>query len=476
MTSTSAGSTSAAGAPARDQSVRPRLRRPLSPLERWYWIADQISPLNGIARARVHGLLPVQVLRRALDVLQDRHPLLRVAISSEPDGTRAEFVPVEGQPVPLRLAVADAEDQTAWEREVNEHELVTGVDWRTGPLLRAVVISQRTEESATPDDAPAHDLLLVASHCVADGLTLLSLLRQWIEIAAELHAGRTVLAPPFRALPATEDLVPERHRGVEGSARLAALMLRDTLASRRLRAQRIVPGRAVPAEERRTQMLHRTLTGAQMELVTRACKRQGTTVHGALAAALVTAVAKDAGTCSPAHFSIGSPVDFRSSLSGAISREEAGSYAATLPSLVAYRPGRPLWPMARSISKDLARRRARGEHLTLVKLLGSAGPASVENSGPFVRFMDEKGPINLCLSNVGRHDFPARLGPWAVSDAQLVAGISVTGSMVATAITAHGQLAWNFSYVPGTISPLRAQGLADDCVRTVLTAAASAAG
>jgi hypothetical protein len=29
--------------------------RPLSPLERWYWIADQISPLNVIARAQVRG-------------------------------------------------------------------------------------------------------------------------------------------------------------------------------------------------------------------------------------------------------------------------------------------------------------------------------------------------------------------------------------------------------------------------------------
>ncbi|MBG7343390.1 hypothetical protein I5J22_24050, partial [Pseudomonas aeruginosa] len=55
------------------------IRRPLSAVERWYWLSDQFSALNVISRVRVHGRLSIDDLRRGLDALQARHPLLRGA-------------------------------------------------------------------------------------------------------------------------------------------------------------------------------------------------------------------------------------------------------------------------------------------------------------------------------------------------------------------------------------------------------------
>ncbi|HHM6191963.1 TPA: hypothetical protein ACRNLN_001639, partial [Pseudomonas aeruginosa] len=49
------------------------IRRPLSAVERWYWLSDQFSALNVISRVRVHGRLPIDDLRRGLDALQARH-------------------------------------------------------------------------------------------------------------------------------------------------------------------------------------------------------------------------------------------------------------------------------------------------------------------------------------------------------------------------------------------------------------------
>ncbi|MGU0511832.1 condensation domain-containing protein, partial [Pseudomonas aeruginosa] len=56
------------------------IRRPLSAVERWYWLSDQFSALNVISRVRVHGRLSIDDLRRGLDALQARHPLLRARI------------------------------------------------------------------------------------------------------------------------------------------------------------------------------------------------------------------------------------------------------------------------------------------------------------------------------------------------------------------------------------------------------------
>ncbi|MEW1656696.1 MULTISPECIES: FAD-dependent monooxygenase [unclassified Streptomyces] len=447
----------------------PRVRRTLSPLERWYWIADRTSPLNGVFRTRVHGPLELPLLRRALDILQSRHPLLRTAISGDDGGAAPAFRPVGGRPIPLRnvrIPAADPDADTRWEHEVNEHELAEHLDWRNGPLLRTVVITR--EGAAREDDV--HDLLLTAAHCIADGTTGLSLLREWIDIAAQLTVGEEPSPTSRRTLPAAEDLLPHRHRGEAGTAALTALMERDESEARRLQPRRVTPSQPVPFRQRRTRMVHRTLTGGELELLVGACKRHDVTVHGALAAAMVTAVAQEAGTPEPAHFSIGSPLDFRAELDPAVSHDEAGTYAATLPSRVLYRPGTPLWPMARAISQDLADRRKREEHLSLVNLLGRSGPSTSTDDETFMRYMDEQGPLNLCLSNLGRHDFPDRTGPWRITDTQLIAGISVTGAIVATALTSHNQLTWNFSHIDGIVPAPRAHHIADASVHTLLSA------
>ncbi|OON32371.1 MULTISPECIES: hypothetical protein [unclassified Micromonospora] len=463
--------------------------RALSPLERWYWIADQVSPLNVIARVRVRGHLPPELLRAALDDLQARHPLLRVAIATRPDGRRPRFVPTD-RPIPLRRAApgsdgaadaglpaapgvptdpaAAADPDAGWLREVNERELADRVDWRAGPLCRAVVLTT----GAAPGDA--HDLILTLPHCVADGTTALSLLRQWIEHADRLAAqgppgpdGRTpVSAEP--ALPPAERMFPRRYRGVTGALRLGGQLLRDLYAVRRHRPTRVTPSRFVPFTERRSRLLHRTLTAEQVAALARACRRERTTVHGALAAAMVLAVAAETPPPAPGHVAIGSPVDFRAALTPPVPERAVGAYVATVPSFVPYRPGVSLWQVARSISGDLAGRRRRGSHFAMVDLVRLSCPPSVAASGRFVELTERTGPVNLCLSNLGRYDFPDRIGAWRLGGAQFVAGLSVCGYFVATANTSHGELAWNFVHVPEAVPDARAARLVAACVDAVL--------
>ncbi|WP_033823492.1 FAD-dependent monooxygenase [Kitasatospora sp. MBT63] len=447
------------------------VRRELSPLERLYWIADRTSPLNVLARARVHGHLPPSLHRRALDALQLRHPLLRVAITDDGTGSHPAFTPCDGQQIPLRhveVPPGDPEADTRWEREVNDRELAESVDSSTGPLLRAVVITS----GGTDGDGQGrvHDLLLTASHTIADGKTCLSLLREWIDLAARAATGTPLRITPLPVRPATEDLLPRRHRGTAGVSGLKAMMARDQADAGPGPAQRVVPSRQVPFEQRRTRMLHRSLTADRLDMLVEAATRHGTTVHGVLAAAMVTAVARDAGTPAGGHVSIGSPVDFRRDLDPAVALDEAGTYVATVPTRVRYEPDRPLWSTAREISQDLVRRRAREDHLAMLSLPRWAGLDSPQECASFMRFMDEQGPINLCLSNVGRYEFPDRVGPWQVSEAQFLTGISIMGAVVATATTCHGRLAWNFSHVEHLVPHARAQRIADESVRSVLSA------
>ncbi|MFI5818157.1 short-chain dehydrogenase [Streptomyces rishiriensis] len=442
------------------------IARPLTPLERWYWICDQISPLNVIGHVRVRGRLSEEVLGQGLDALQARHPLLRAAIRAEADGSGAHFVPLTGQPIPLRtVSLPDGDEHPGephWQRELNEHEFSEPVDWATGPLARAVAISR----------SDVHDLIITVPHCVADGTTVLSLLRQWLHLAARCETGEVrgdAELEPARALPGPEGLLPPEYRGMKGAAKVAAQLLSDQSAARRLKPSRLEPSRRVPFAQRATRLIHHELDGQDVEVLAQACKRERTTVHGMLAAAMVTAVAEDADT-GPGHLTIGSPITFRETLEPPVTDDELGTYVATVPSVVAYRPGQSLWPMARAISRDLARRRNRGEHLTAVAAMGFVAPKTVAKSNRFLRFMEEKGPITLCLSNLGRFDFPDRIGPWEVSDAEFVTGLSVNAYFVATVNTSHGRLAWNFTHVDQAVPRDRTARMADASVESVLAA------
>ncbi|MBH9247408.1 hypothetical protein I5K69_19185, partial [Pseudomonas aeruginosa] len=75
------------------------IRRPLSAVERWYWLSDQFSALNVISRVRVHGRLSIDDLRRGLDALQARHPLLRGGGAARGGGA-----PGPAPPPPAELA------------------------------------------------------------------------------------------------------------------------------------------------------------------------------------------------------------------------------------------------------------------------------------------------------------------------------------------------------------------------------------
>ncbi len=76
------------------------INRPLSAVERWYWLCDQFSTLNVISRVRVRGELRFAALRRGLNKLQARHPLLRARIEHD-DGLNPRWVPC-ARPIPLR--------------------------------------------------------------------------------------------------------------------------------------------------------------------------------------------------------------------------------------------------------------------------------------------------------------------------------------------------------------------------------------
>ena len=281
--------------------MSPEVRRALCPTEKCCWIADQISPTNVVARVHLRGHIGSGFLERAAAALAAEHPLLRVSIRTDSDGTNPTFVPSAGA-VPIRRVNGD---YLEWERQVDDHELNTPLDWQRGPLIRIVDVALGSS------DDEEHDLLLTAaSNTIADGTTALSLLRRLLEHADRLSAvdciDEVVRSRPAAASP--DELLPARCRGLRGMATFAASGLADLLARTMVRPHPLAL-EYIAGAQRRTKLVRRVLSSVELDTLTRRCRAEGVTVHGALAAAMAIVVGPAAARRDSGRICIGSAIN-----------------------------------------------------------------------------------------------------------------------------------------------------------------------
>ena len=252
-------------------------------------------------------------------------------------------------------------DRLEWERQVDQHELGTSLDWHSGPLVRIVdVVLDSSEE--------AHDLVLTVSHIIADGTTALLLLRRLVE-----HADRVAAAAPVDdfvvsrpVIGAPEDLLPARYRGPRGIARLAAIGLADGLSTALVRPRRLMPESPVNPSCRRTRLIRRALSSTQLDAAGTSLPIGGS--HCALRAR------RRDGDGDRAHRGarrFGTNLyrladRLRAELDPPVSADEAGAYVATVPSIVCFGGDRDVWSIARQLNRSLGRRRRFGQHLALL--------------------------------------------------------------------------------------------------------------
>ena len=150
--------------------------RPLGKLEHIIWLIDQAKPMHFAVAAEIAGAPKLDDWTKALYLVQLRHPLLSVRIEGRQGGV--PWFHRTHCAIPLRTVEAAEED---WEAVVGQ-ELETPFDPHAAPLVRAVLIND--------DDRCV--FILVAHHAIADGMSLVYLVRDVL---------RALGAAPLEVLP-----------------------------------------------------------------------------------------------------------------------------------------------------------------------------------------------------------------------------------------------------------------------------------
>jgi condensation domain-containing protein len=244
--------------------------RPLLLMERTMY-RDGRTPFTSIFSIKLIGVLEEARLRRALECVQAKHPLLRCVVEDTANGP--EFV-LQEKPAPIPLRIVERKDENHWQTEVCR-EWTVPFDTNCEPLMRLVWLR----------GSGVHELLLIVHHCICDGYSGINLLRELLNVYNQPAQG----IGSYEALGGVEDLVPadlmqdrrflRRVRWKRGLLRLILFLKRRNNYKRN--SQRITPDQMY---------FHRWHVGSAASLaLAERCRSEEVTVLTAVSIALMQA-------------------------------------------------------------------------------------------------------------------------------------------------------------------------------------------
>ena len=240
---------------------------------------DGHAPFTSVFSIQLLGRLDEERLRLALARLQAKHPLLRSVIEDGAGSEGPRFVLLDrSEPIPLRIVERKSDDD--WQTEVRR-EWVAPFNARRDPLVRLVWV--RASEVS--------ELILVGHHCICDGQSGLTLLRECLSAYDEPEKD----LGSYDALGAIEDVVPagllkDRRFRRRMRWKIAALRL-ILLWQRRTRA------RSAPPIRGEQMYFHRwSLDKAASRTLTDRCRAEGVTILAAVSVAFLQAFRDVRGT------------------------------------------------------------------------------------------------------------------------------------------------------------------------------------
>lgn len=368
------------------------MERPLSGMERMMYLHSASE--NAFTCARIRGPLDEAMLRRSLERLQRRHPLLGARVIRKQDVLTftTEAVP----PIPLRLTSDDGSGQSFL--KVITEELVTPLDRTNGPLARFTLVRHPAGERA--------ELILTVDHTIADGTACLQAIRDLLtsDQAAESEPAIPPL-PITHLIPASlidAGLPPVPSR--DAPPPLASTFSVSTTGFK-----------LVPAQ----------LAREPMQALVQHCRQRGVTVHAAVCVAFGEAFAALFGKKTKVTLSC--PVSLRPRLDPSV-REAFNCSIGFTRFHVDVSSESAFWEQAHAVRQQLL------EATTDQKLFGplaelEAAHRAERDDARFLHRVSQHGDgHDLSITNLGRQTIPSRYGELTLE--ALYGGSGLPGEIV----------------------------------------------
>lgn len=425
------------------------MSRPLSPIEHAIYMVDTVVSQSFVIIARVSGNLSEPVLRKSLDMVQEKHPPLRWKIIDH-QGPKFSADGVPG--IPLRII--DREKDEQWIEEAEE-EMQKPFSWSEGPLVRVVQLKGQNQ----------CDLLITFCHIHTDGTSGVSVLGDVLRFADQLARGETMaqvksLEAPLSSIELLREDLEFQKESPDAVAESA----------QNIPAAEFKGGREVLPEERITRIIHKVLEPSDAENLVRRSKAERTSVHGTLCGAFLQALVEVSremmGVEKKGPLRIGciTPVNIRNHFHRPPG-EDIGYYISFAVHHQDVDDKVSLWDTARAVKESIENEVKTGRDIEAIR---GVGEALKEFSKPIdlVRAINTSNP-SVAATNLGKLDIPEKFGDFLLENLHVSVSISPdTKDGFAIAVTTHrGRMTINFLFAEPYITRIMAVRIADDTVK-----------
>jgi NRPS condensation-like uncharacterized protein len=428
------------------------MRRQLGSNERIVHMNIQAGSIGFVVIAHLSISLQENDVRKALDILSKRHPLLQTRI--EIHNNVPFFVSDNVPPIPLRIL--PRRDETHWIEEA-EHECNTVLPSDTGPMIRTVLL---TSPEAT-------DVLVRFHHVIGDGMSGMYLMRDLLDLCVKISQEANPALNPLPQRPPIEHLLPPGAKGFNDFIKTSSLIGKQLYNIAIQRPKKIPCDDASAAAPCVTHILHNSCSPEITRSLLEKCRQESATVHGAVCTALLKAVAQYIAKRNDhtGAITVGcmSAVDMRRFLHPPLG-EEVGLYASMVITSHKISPYTEFWNLSREVTESIHRSIGKGEPFVFISLLKRLVPPNAPPSDVAKR-ASEIYPAAILVTNLGRlhieekyDHLKCRAIHFAVSNK------AVPDIYNAALLTHHGRLFINFSYNSPLLSDEHATAIAHDAL------------
>jgi NRPS condensation-like uncharacterized protein len=405
---------------------------------------------NIVTICRINGLLSEEVIRQALELLQARHPRLNSRIIGKLNNLRFQTGNIQ---IPLRVVTKLHPQQ--WQ-EVVWQELNQKIESHKS-LMRVVLVHLNNEKNV-------NYLITTIHHAIADGLSCIQLHSELLRYCQKIISFEPIEVVSLPALPPLKKLLPDSMRGWKGAVNIFLALSRLLLKDIYYRPKTLKFEKFLPIKSRCTGIVHRKLNETQTTKLLNVCRKNKTTVHAALCAAMLFAAGRKitAGKKTNVNLSCWSPINLRNRLQPKISNEHLGVLVSGDISCHTLRINTPFW--------NLARDRRRQMETTLESDQVFCLPLLTKLLINFLLAYPYQVFSTVGVTNIGRVNIPANYGIFELEEISFVTANAAFRGLCVAVLTFEEKMFLNFMFSEPAISQETAEILADHVLACIVEA------
>lgn len=421
------------------------MNRILTASEHLMWLSYKNSPENVTLSATIKGSFSVDLLTEALAWLQLRHSRLRVKIVTLHQN-QPQFSLENVPPIPLRVIERQGEEH--WCREMVE-ELRHPLSWSEEPLLRVLLLH-------SPD---VSNLIITFHHCIGDGLSGAYLIRDILQFIGEPDSPRELLPD----LPPVDEIIPDVTKNwveedLDNSREAESILTANYRNNPGVNTSETFPIR----------LFHWTLSSAETTKLVARCREEKTSVHGALCAAFLLAIATEIKASNEIILRCHTPVNIRNYLTINVG-ENLGEYITRQVTAHRLSQKTDFWDLAREVKHKLNQVIADGKLFDDI-LKARALLSSNSNKGGETSDARNIGGIDIVITNLGNLNIKQMFGKLQLEKLYLMATGAKSIPLFIGVITLKDKMCLICRYQEFLVPNVNAYNIKNTAMEQLLTA------